>query len=101
MAPEHDSDFGNIKNLLQTAPVLRYFDKKKHTAVQCDSSQSGLGACIMQDGAPIFCCIYIKDKISVSILSFSRSRNPKKTKAVTKPQQLTLNLSLIAYMIQT
>ena len=51
--PDHDADFENIKHLLQTAPVLRYFNEKKHTIVQCDFSQSGLGACIMQDGAPI------------------------------------------------
>ena len=50
---DHDRVFSHIKEMLQNAPVLRYFDNRKDTIVQCDASQSGLGACIMQDGAPI------------------------------------------------
>ena len=57
-------------------------------------------------------CIYGTDKISVSILTFSRPRISKKTKSITWPWELTLNvkvkltfiwplLSSVAYMIQT
>ena len=36
--------FEKLKSLLRSAPVLQYFDLKLPTTVQCDSSQSGLGA---------------------------------------------------------
>lgn len=36
-----------------STPILKYFDTDKNTVVQCDASESGLGACIMQDGHPI------------------------------------------------
>jgi hypothetical protein len=42
-----------IKEVLISTPVLKYFDPDKNTVVQCDASESGLGACIMQDGQPI------------------------------------------------
>ena len=42
-----------IKEVLISTPVLKYFDPDKNTVVQCDASESGLGACIMQDGHPI------------------------------------------------
>ena len=45
--------FEKIKQLLLSAPVLKYFDAQKPIVIQGDSSQSGLGACLMQEGAPI------------------------------------------------
>ena len=39
--------------LLQCAPVLRYFDVKKHITVQCDALQYGLDAFLLQDGRPV------------------------------------------------
>ena len=43
-----------IKDMLCETPILRYFDPKEANIVlQCDASQSGLGACLMQSGQPI------------------------------------------------
>jgi hypothetical protein len=42
-----------IKEVLISTPVLKYVDPDKNTVVQCDASESGLGACIMLDGHPI------------------------------------------------
>lgn len=35
------------------APVLRYFDAKEATTLQCDTSDTGLGATLLQRGQPI------------------------------------------------
>ena len=49
----HTECFDKIKKLLREAPVLKYFDCRKPTVLQCDSSQSGLGCCLMQEGHPV------------------------------------------------
>ena len=46
----HTAAFDRLKTMLATAPVLAYFSPEKEVICQCDSSQSGLGAVIMQDG---------------------------------------------------
>ena len=33
--------------------MLKFFDPQKKTVLQCDSSMSGLGACLMQDKHPV------------------------------------------------
>ena len=50
---EHDKAVENIRSALANSPVLGYYDVKKQVTVQADSSQSGLGACLLQDGQPI------------------------------------------------
>ena len=42
-----------VKQLITRGPVLRYFDVKKEVTLQCDASESGLGATIMQKGQPV------------------------------------------------
>ena len=42
-----------IKELLIGAPVVQYFDVQKPTTLQVDSSQSGLGAVLLQNNHPI------------------------------------------------
>jgi len=39
--------------MLASAPVLAYFSPEKDILLQCDASQSGLGAVIIQDGRVI------------------------------------------------
>ena len=49
----HDTALQKLKDLLSAAPVLQYYDVShvaKPMTVQCDASQGGLGAVIMQDG---------------------------------------------------
>ena len=41
------------KHLITREPVLKYFDPSKEVTLQCDASESGLGAVILQDGQPI------------------------------------------------
>ena len=42
-----------MKQLITREPVLRYFEKTKEVTLQCDASDSGLGAVIMQQGQPV------------------------------------------------
>ena len=37
-----------LKALLIQAPVLGFFDERKDTRIQCDASQAGLGAVVME-----------------------------------------------------
>ena len=45
--------FDNLKQLVVVSPVLRYVDTSKPAVIQVDASSTGLGSCLMQDGAPI------------------------------------------------
>ena len=39
--------------MISQVPVLAFFDPEKEVTVQCDASQSGLGAVLMQEGKPV------------------------------------------------
>ena len=49
----HEKALGHVKRLITSEPVLRYFDNTKEVTLQCDASESGLGATIMQEGQPV------------------------------------------------
>ena len=42
-----------MKQLITREPVLRYFYNNKEVTLQCNTSESGLGAVIMQEGQPV------------------------------------------------
>ncbi|KAK3737844.1 hypothetical protein QZH41_004781 [Actinostola sp. cb2023] len=50
---KQEKAFAEVKRAVTEAPVLRYYDPKKDLEIQCDASQSGLGATLMQEGKPI------------------------------------------------
>ena len=45
--------FTTVKQLLTEAPTLAYFNPKKQLVIQCDASNLGLGAALLQDDRPI------------------------------------------------
>lgn len=49
----HQQAFEAIKAKIASAPVLRFFDASKQIVIQTDSSSTGLGSCILQDGLPV------------------------------------------------
>ena len=51
--PQHSLAMNTIKKFLTEAPVLRYYDVSKPITVQCEASQSGLGAVLLQEGQPV------------------------------------------------
>ena len=44
-----------LKRAVTSTPILRYYNLKEEVTLQCDASQSGLGAALMQDGQPVAC----------------------------------------------
>ncbi|KXJ69880.1 hypothetical protein RP20_CCG025541 [Aedes albopictus] len=50
---EQQQSFDQLKQMVTSAPVLRYFDVQKDVVIQCDSSSVGLGAVLLQDGQPV------------------------------------------------
>ena len=49
---QHPVAMATIKKFLTEASVLKYYDVSKPVTVQCDTSQSGLGAALLQDDQP-------------------------------------------------
>ena len=50
---EHENAFLRIKQAATQAPVLRYFNPAEDTVLQCDASDTGLGATLLQNGQPV------------------------------------------------
>jgi hypothetical protein len=46
---EQDEAFKKLKEAVAKAPVLKYVDSKMETTLQCDASELGLGATLMQN----------------------------------------------------
>jgi hypothetical protein len=51
----HGKAFDELKHLLASDEVLAYYDVNKPVTVQCDSSQAGLAAVLLQDVKPVEC----------------------------------------------
>ncbi len=43
----------SLQQAVSSTPVLRYYNLKEEVTLQCDASQSGLGAALMQNGQPV------------------------------------------------
>ena len=42
-----------VKKYLTESPVLKYYNVNEEVTIQCDASETGLGAVLMQNGQPI------------------------------------------------
>ncbi|XP_041461547.1 uncharacterized protein K02A2.6-like [Lytechinus variegatus] len=51
--PEHEETLKEVQQLLTQAPVLKYYDVKEEVTIQCDASEKGLGATLLQNGQPV------------------------------------------------
>ena len=49
----HDKCFTQVKRTITEAPVLKFYKSTEKVTLQCDASQYGLGACLMQNGHPV------------------------------------------------
>ena len=52
--PEHQAAFKQMKKEIVRAPILTYYNPKKETILQTDTSIKGLGACLLQDQKPVY-----------------------------------------------
>lgn len=51
--PEHDRQFDDLKEALSKSPVLSFYNESEPITLSVDSSQNGIGACILQRGRPV------------------------------------------------
>ena len=51
---EHEEVFQLIKKEIMTAPILAYYNPKKPTILQTNTSCKGLGACLLQNEKPVY-----------------------------------------------
>ena len=47
---QQEEAFNTIKDLVSKHPVLTYYDVQKDVTIQCDASDCGIGASLMQEG---------------------------------------------------
>ena len=50
---QNDEAFEEIKTLVTRHPVLQYYDMTEEVTIQCDASEKGLGATLLQNGQPV------------------------------------------------
>ena len=50
---EHTVAIETLKSVLTQKPTLKFYDVQKPVCIQADSSQHGLGACLLQEGQPV------------------------------------------------
>ena len=51
---EHETAFTHIKQALTREQELAHFNPEKETVIQTDASIRGLGACLLQEGKPVY-----------------------------------------------
>ena len=49
----HQDAFDRVKQRVADYPVLRYYDVSLPVTIQCDSSETGMGAALLQEGQPV------------------------------------------------
>ncbi len=50
----HEQAFqSQVESALNKAPVLCYYSLREQTVLQCDASETGLGAALLQGGEPV------------------------------------------------
>ena len=50
---QHDKSFTEVKKLVSAHPVLKCYDMDAEVTIQCDASEKGLGATLLQNGQPV------------------------------------------------
>ena len=60
---QHNRAFERIKQTLTKEQELAHFDPEKETLIQTDASIRGLGACLLQDGKPVYYAYYASRSI--------------------------------------
>ena len=51
--PQQQQALEKLKRAVSSTPVLRYYNLQEEVTLQCDASQSGLGAALLQNGQPV------------------------------------------------
>ena len=65
----HQEAFDRTKKVLTSTPVLQYYDVKEPVFIQCDASDGGLGAGLLQDGLPV---VYASRALTVTERNYAQ-----------------------------
>lgn len=65
----HKKEYGHIKDLISSAPILKPFNPNTATVIQTDASQHGLGCVLIQSGHPIS---YASRSLTKSEINYSQ-----------------------------
>ena len=52
--PEHQEAFNLMKREIAKTPILAYYNPRRQTVLQTDTSVKGLGTCLMQEERPVY-----------------------------------------------
>ena len=52
--PEHQESYKLVKKEIATAPILAYYNPRKATVLQTDTSIKEVGACLLQEERPVY-----------------------------------------------
>lgn len=84
--------FVKLKEMVTRTPVLRYYNLKEEVTLQCDASQSGLGAALMQNGQPV---AYASQALTPAETRYAQIE--KELLAIVFPQDILAGLSSVEW----
>ena len=95
-----ENALARMKQLVSDAPVLRHYDPERELTIQCDASQTGLGAALLQNGQPL---AFVSRALTDAETRYAQRKScwqpsgPAKSStstlsAVTQPSSLTIVL---------
>ena len=70
--PEHEKAFDNLKSLLTSPLALCYYDVHLSVVLQCDASDTGLGAVLLQEGLSV---IYSSRALTATERNYAQRSN--------------------------
>ncbi|CAH1233385.1 RTL1 [Branchiostoma lanceolatum] len=108
----HEKILETLKELVSTAPVLKYYDPTEELTLQTDASSTGLGAAIMQNGQPQYNAtiaykpgseLYLADTLSRAYLPLEekRSKTELETEQVNMVDELIMSSPTIQDTAET
>ena len=50
---QHDKAFQEVKELVVQHPVLKFYNTEEEVTLQCEASETGSGATLLQNGQPV------------------------------------------------